>query len=189
MKIDSKLDPNRTWTLVEKRLAGESDPTLRRNLELVLAHMKAEARADIEGVVATLTEKPRYITYAVPDEPVLNPSGSKDAVRAFYDATIVQTGAHRLEFACDRVIVDAESVFTEGVMRMAYPGTTLRAMGIEVDDPDAYYVAESRMGVVWPVDAAEQRLTGEEVYSCGDPFAGIAERKIALSEIAPLQPA
>ncbi len=179
-----QLDPNKTWTLVEKRLASETDPVLRRNLELVLAHMKAEARADIEGVVATLTEKPRYITYAVPDQELLNPKGSKDAVRAFYDATIVQTGAHRLEFACDRVIVDVDSVFTEGVMRMAYPGTTLQAMGIEVDDATAYYVAESRMGIVWPVDHDEGRLTGEEVYSCGDPFEGIAERKIALEEIA-----
>ncbi len=184
-----KLDPNRTWKLVEKRLADEHDPTLRRNLELVLAHMKAEARADIEGVVATLTEKPRYITYSNPDDPILNPRGSKDAVRRFYDMTIVQTGAHRLEFACDRVIVDADSVFTEGVMRMAYPGATLRAIGIEVDDPDAYYVAETRMGVVWPVDAAEGRLTGEEVYVGGDPFAGIAGRKISQSDIAELEAA
>ena len=30
----------------------------------------------------------------------------------------------------------------------------------------------------------EDRLTGEEVYSAGDNFAGIADRKIALSEIA-----
>ena len=184
-----KLDPNRTWTLVEKRLADENDPVLQRNLALVLAHMKAEARADIEGVVATLTEKPRYRTYSNPDEAVLNPSGSRDAVRAFYDATIVQTGAHRLEFDCDRVIVDADAVFTEGVMRMAYPGRTLAALGIEVDDPDAYYVAESRMGVVWPVDASEEKLTGEEVYACGDPFEGIAGRKISLADIAPLEPA
>ena len=182
-----RIDPNRTWKLVEKRLADERDPTLRRNLELVLAHMKAEARADIEGVVATLTERPRYITYANPDDPILNPTGSKDAVRRFYDATIVQTGAHRLEFACDRVIVDADSVFTEGIMRMAYPGATLRAMGIEVDDPSAYYVAESRMGVVWPVDPAEERLTGEEVYSGRDPFAGIAQRKISLADIAAIE--
>lgn len=184
---DPRLDPNRTWTLVEKRLASEADPVLRRNLGLVLAHMKAEARADIEGVVATLTEKPRYVTYSNPDEPILNPSGSRDAVRAFYDATIVQTGAHRLEFACDRVIVDAESVFTEGLMRMAYPGSTLLALGIEVDDPDAYYVAEARMGVVWPVDPVEERLTGEEVYACGDPFEGIAQRKIALADIAEVE--
>ena len=182
-----KLDPNRTWKLVEKRLADERDPTLRHNLELVLAHMKAEAKADIEGVVATLTEKPRYVTHQNPGDPILNPSGSKDAVRRFYDATIVQTGAFRLEFACDRVIVDADSVFTEGVMRMAYPGSTLCAMGIEVDDPSAYYVAETRMGVVWPVDHGEGRLTGEETYSGVDLFAGIAQRKISLTDIAPLE--
>ena len=44
-----KLDPNRTWKLVEKRLADERDPTLRRNLELVLAHMKAEAKRRHRG--------------------------------------------------------------------------------------------------------------------------------------------
>lgn len=183
-----RLDPNRTWKLVEERYHAESDPQRKRNLELVLQHMKAEARADIEGVVATLTDKPRYRTYGNESE-VLNPEGSKDAVRAFYDATIVQTGAHRLEFDCDRVIVDESSVFTEGVMRMAYPGQTLRAMGIEVEDPEAYYLSESRMGVVWPYDAGEDRLTGEEVYSGGDNFAGIAGRKISLDEVAPLEPA
>jgi hypothetical protein len=183
-----KIDPNRTWWLVEKRLAEEQSPTRRHNLELVLAHMKAEAKADIEGVVATLTEKPRYRTYGN-EEAMLNPEGSKDAVRAFYDATIVQTGAHRLEFACDRVIVDDDAVFTEGVMRMAYPGRTLQGMGIQVDDPDAYYVSESRMGVVWPVDHGEGKLTGEEVYSDGKSFEGIEQRKIALADIAELSSA
>ncbi len=184
-----KLNPNRTWKLVEERLAAETDSTRRRNLELVLAHMKAEARADIEGVVATLCEKPRYIIHSNPDDAPMNPAGSKDAVRAFYDLTIVQTGAHRLEFACDRVIVDEGSVFTEGVMRMAYPGKTLQAMGIEVDDLDAYYLSETRMGVVWPLDEEEERLTGEEVYSSGDGFEGIAARKISLADIVELEPA
>ncbi|NRA00142.1 MAG: nuclear transport factor 2 family protein [Myxococcales bacterium] len=184
-----RLNPNLTWKLVEKRLAEESSPTRARNLELVLAHMKAEARADIEGVVATLTEKPKYIIHSSPDVELMNPNGSKDAVRAFYDATIVQTGAHRLEYACDRVVVDDDAVFTEGVMRMAYPGKTLVAMGIEVDDQDAYYLSEYRMGVVWPVDHSEDRLTGEEVYSGGDGFEGIADRKISLEDIAALEAA
>lgn len=185
-----KLDPNRTWKLVEQRFERETDPKRKRNLGLVLAHMKAEARADIEGVVATLTEKPRYRTYGTPeDDTVMNPEGSKDAVRAFYDATIVQTGAHRLEFDCDRVIADDSGVFTEGVMRMAYPAITLTAMGIEVDDPNGYYVHESRMGIVWPVDEREERLTGEEVYSVGDGFEGIAGRKIALEDVVELEAA
>ena len=184
-----KMDPNLTWKLVEARYEGETDPILKRNLGLVLAHMKAEAKADIEGVVATLTEKPFYIMHGNPDDKVMNPSGSKDAVRAFYDKSIVQTGAHRLEFACDRVIADEAAVFTEGVMRMAYPGATLQAMGIEVDDPEAYYLSEYRMSVVWPIDPVEEKLTGEEVYSAGDGFAGIADRKISLSDIAPIQDA
>jgi hypothetical protein len=180
------LDPNKTWQLVEARLDAETDPRRRRNLELVLAHMQAEAKADIEGVVATLTERPSYVMHNSPDDARTNPKGSKDAVRAFYDATIVQTGAHRLEFACDRVIVDEGSVFTEGVMRMAYPGTTLQRMGLPVDDVDAYYVAESRMGIVWPYDAAEDRLTGEEVYSSNNAFDGILERTIDLADIVAL---
>lgn len=182
-----KLDPNNTWALVEKRLANETDPVLRRNLELVLEHMKCEARADIEGVVATLVEKPRYVMHDVPDDPVMNPDGSKDAVRDFYDRTIVKTGAHRLELACERVIVDKDAVVTEGIMRMAYPGTTLRAMGIEVDDPDAHYLYETRMGIVWPVDRNEGKLIGEESYTAGDGFAGIADRKLAPEDIATLQ--
>lgn len=181
-----KLNPNNTWRLVEERLKSETDPTLRQNLELVLTHMKAEAQADIEGVVATLVEKPRYVMHDTPDVPEMNPDGSKDAVRKFYDLTIVQTGAHRLELDCDRVIVDKDAVVTEGVMRMAYPGRTLQAMGIEVDDADAHYLYETRMGIVWPVDRAAGKLVGEESYTGTDGFAGIADRKLAPEDIAEL---
>ncbi len=181
-----RLNPNNTWRLVEERLGRETDPIVRRNLELVLAHMKAEAQGDIDGVVATLTDKPRYVTHDMPDAEPMNPDGSKDAVSAFYDLTIIQTGAHRLEFACDRVIADHDAVLTEGVMRMAYPGRTLQGMGIEIDDPEAYYVYEARMGVVWPVDGDAGKLVGEETYTGGDGFEGIADRKITLDDIAPL---
>lgn len=182
-----KLDPNNTWRLVEERLASETDPVLRRNLELVLEHMKCEARADIEGVVATLVDEPVYVMHDNPDDPVMNPKGSKDAVRRFYDVTIVQSGAHRLELDCDRVLVDRHGVLTEGVMRMAYPGRTLVAQGIEVDDPDACYLYETRMGIVWPVDDAAGKLIGEESYTGGDGFADIAKRKLTDEDIVALR--
>lgn len=181
-----KLNPNNTWRLVEERMQREQDPKTRRNLELVLQHMKCEAQGDIEGVVATLCDKPTYIAHDIPDEPSMNPIGSKDAVRDFYDLTIVQTGAHQLELNCERVIADHEAVVTEGIMRMAYPGATLIAMGVEVDDPDAYYLYQTRMSVVWPVDADSGLLTGEETYTGTDGFAGIAERKITAADIVPL---
>ena len=71
-------------------------------------------------------------------------------------------------------------------MRMAYPGRTLAAMGIAVDDPDAYYLFETRMGVVWPVDAESGKLAGEETYTGTDGFAGIAFRKLDPDDIVPL---
>ena len=184
-----QMNPNKTWRLVAERLEAETDPRRRHVLELVLAHMKCEAQADIEGVVATLCDTPQYIIWSNPDDPIASPGGSRDAIRGFYDRSIVQTGAHRLEFDCDRVIVDDDAVFTEGVMRMAYPGRTLDAMGIEVPDVDSYYVAQTRMGIVWPVDLddPEARLTGEEVYSAADPFEGVADRPISLDAIAPLE--
>ncbi len=184
-----KMDPNKTWRLVAEKLEAETNPRRRHVLELVLAHMKCEAQADIEGVVATLSEKPQYIIWSNPDDPIASPGGDRDAIRGFYDRSIVQTGAHRLEFDCDRVIADDDAVFTEGVMSMAYPGRTLEAMGIEVPDVDSYYLAQARMGIVWPVDFddPEARLRGEEVYSANDAFEGVANRPISLEEIAPLE--
>ena len=41
------IDQTRTWAKVEKRLETESDPVLRRNLELLLTHMKAEVVLDL----------------------------------------------------------------------------------------------------------------------------------------------
>ena len=180
-----KIDPSNTWRLVQERMESESDPTIRRNLELVLQHMQCEAKADIEGVVATLCENPKYLAHDAPDEPVLNPSGDKEAVRDFYDKTIVQTDAWRLELDCDRVIADRDAVLTEGVMKMAYPGRTLAAMGIEVDDPDAYYLYQTRMGVVWPVDPESGMLLGEESYTGTNGFEGIADRKLEPDDILP----
>ena len=94
-----KLDPNNTWRLVQQRMEREEDPIVRRNLELVLDHMKCEAQGDIEGVVATLSEKRRSTSaHDTPDDRRHEPEhGDKDAVRAFYDLTIIQTGAHQLE--------------------------------------------------------------------------------------------
>jgi hypothetical protein len=181
-----KLNPNNTWRLVEERMIREQDPKTRRNLELVFQHMKEEARGDIEGVVATLFEEPKYVAHDVPDDVAMNPTGNKDAVRAFYDMTIVQTGAHQLEFDCDRVIADHEAVMTEGVMRMAYPGQTLISMGVAVDDPGAFYLYQTRMSVVWPVDPESGLLTGEETYTGTDGFEGIAGRKITADDIVPL---
>jgi ketosteroid isomerase-like protein len=173
------IDVHRTWAKVEERLAVEDDPIRRRNLEVVLEHMKAEARGEIDGLLATLSDDVAYHAYGT-DEPMLNPVG-KDGVRTFYE-NFVASGATRLQLEIDRLVVDRDCVVTEGVMRMAYPGRTLQAMGIDVDDPDAHYLYEARMATLWPFDA-EGKVLGEDTYTGSDGFAGIAERKLDEADI------
>lgn len=47
------IDQRVTWRAVEERLATETDPVLRRNLELLLQHMHAEATLDMDRLMAT----------------------------------------------------------------------------------------------------------------------------------------
>jgi hypothetical protein len=173
------IDPTVTYRKVEERLAAEKDPVLRRNLETVLAHMKAEMAGDVDGLLATLTDNPAYHAYGTED-PATNPVG-RDGVRAFYERFIA-SGAGQLQLDVDRLVVDKDCILTEGLMRIAYPGRTLQAMGIDVDDPHAYYLYETRMATLWPFDE-QGRATGEDTYTGGDGFAGIADRKLAPDDI------
>jgi hypothetical protein len=176
------IDSSRTWAKVQERLSSETDPVLSRNLATILQHMKAEAGGDVDGLLETLSEDVHYHAYGSTD-PAVNPKG-KAGVRTFYE-NFIASGATRLQFEVDRLVVDRDCVLTEGLMRMAYPGRTLAARGIDVDDPDAFYLYESRMAVLWPMDA-KGKARGEDTYTGGDGFAGIAERKLRSEDIAPL---
>lgn len=168
------IDQRETWAAVEARLATETDPVLRRNLEVVLAHMKAEAEGDLDALMATVAEGASYHAYG--GAPEQSPQG-KAAVRAFYEAFIA-SGATKLAFEVQRLYVDRDGVLTEGVMRMAWPGRTLATRGIPVDDVDADYLYEARMATLWPMDE-DGLVVGEDTYTGGDGFAGIENRKIA----------
>ena len=76
-------------------------------------------------------------------------------------------------------------ILTEGVMRMAYPGATLAARGIPVDDTDASYLYEARMATLWPINE-DGLFTGEDTYTGGNGFAGIEGRKLAPGDIVEL---
>lgn len=175
------IDQAVTWAKVDERLATETDPVLRRNLETVRAHMLAEAAGDLDGLVATLSDDVAYHAYSVPDVAEANPVG-KAGVRKFYE-DFIASGATKLQLDIDRLVVDRSCVLTEGTMRMAYPGRTLSARGIKVDDPDAFYLYETRMAVLWPLDD-KGLVRGEDTYTSGDGFAGIADRKLRLEDIA-----
>lgn len=177
------IDQNRTWAKVEERLKTEPDPHLRRNLETLLQHMKAEAALDMDALMATVSERAHYHSYSGRGMP--DPKG-KAAVRHFYQ-DFAASGAYKLEFDLERLVVDRGCLLTEGVMRMAYPGSTLGAMGIEVDDSDAYYLYQARMAIVWPIDE-DGLFIGEDSYVEGDGMDGIASRKIDPDDIVMYRP-
>lgn len=178
------IDQNLTWKKVEQRLAIETDPVLRRNLEMLLAHMKAEAVLDMEALMATVSERAHYHSYTGdPDAP--SPEG-KAAVQQFYE-NFAASGAGKLHLDIDRLVVDRDCILTEGIMRMAYPGRTLEAMGIAVDDLGADYLYETRMAIIWPIDE-DGLFIGEDAYVESDGFAGIAGRKIDPADVVVYRP-
>jgi len=171
------LNGNLTWIEVEKRIAVETDPVVLENLSLVRDHMKYESVGNIEGVLQTLCSSPEY-RFHLPGFESVHGNGSQESIRKFYDDLLVKGGAYQLQFIVDRVTADRNAVVTEGDFLWAYPGRTLAARGISVDDPDAYYAAHCRQLIVWPRHATEPKLTGEEIWVDRDMFLGIAERKI-----------
>jgi len=174
-----KIDPTRTWHKVEERLETENDPILRRNLETILAHMKAEAAGDLDALMETVAERAHYHAYGA--APEYSPYGRRE-VRKFYEAFIA-SGATRLELDIDRLVVDRECVLTEGVLRMAYPGSFCQDLGHDVDDREAYYLFETRMVILWPMDE-DGKILGEDSYSERNGFDGIAHRKLAPEDLA-----
>lgn len=178
------IDQHRTWTKVEERLATETDPVLRHNLKLLLTHMKAEAVLDLPILMSTVSETAVYKTFS--QDPTTWPRG-KAAVQEFYE-TFAASGAQKLCMDLDRLVVDRDCILTEGTMRMAWPGTTLQAMGIDVDDPDADYLYETRMAVLWPI-AEDGLFNGEDTYVGADGFAGIADRKLNPDDVVLYKPA
>ena len=177
------IDQHRTWLKVEQRLATETDPVLRHNLELLLTHMKAEAALDVPTLISTVAETAVYKTFQ--QDPSTWPRG-KAAVQEFYEA-FAASGAQKLQLEMDRLVVDRHCILTEGIMKMAWPGHTLQAMGIEIDDPEADYLYETRMATLWPI-TEDGLFDGEDTYTGGDGFAGIGDRKLSPEDIVLYKP-
>ncbi len=173
------IDPTTTWRAVETRLRTETDPRRRQLLENLLAHMRAEAAGDLDALLATLAPDPQYHQWgAVPVD--AGPKGWA-AVQAFY-RDFIASGATNLEYDVERLVVDYDCIATDGVMRIVYPGRALAATGRPVDDPDGYYLYETRMGVFYPYDEAG-RMVGEDTYVATDAFANL--RALTPDELPP----
>jgi hypothetical protein len=155
------IDRTKMFRLLEERISKTTNPRHLLMLNRVLQHARGEADLDLDLVMSTLTANPRYIAWGAP--PDMSPAG-RQAVRTFYEETIVQGGQFFLELDMDRIVVDDDTVVTEGNFRSLYHGADAAKRGFPVDDPEAFYLLSLRMLIVWPFDA-EGFIIGEETYS------------------------
>jgi len=155
------IDQAKTFRLLEERIAQTTNPRHLIILKRLLQHATAEAKPDLDVVMSTLSATPRYITWGAPAD--LSPAG-RQAVQTFYEETIVKGGQFFFEMDMDRIVVDDDTIVTEGYMRTLYYGADAAQRGFPVDDPAGFYLMTVRMLTVWPFDA-DGFITGEETYT------------------------
>ncbi|QQG98245.1 nuclear transport factor 2 family protein [Mycobacteroides chelonae] len=156
------IDTERTWELVEKRLAATTNERHRVVLGAVLHHMRLERDADLDGLIDTLSANPNYHFWM--DGQDFGPKG-RDGVRTYYEG-LVQGRMSVMEFEMDRLLVDDNCVVTEGFLKQIYPGAVAQSMGFPIEDPGADYLLVFRQLVLWPVDA-DGFIEGEDSYHSG----------------------
>lgn len=179
------LDFNPQYTVkpLDEYIAQTSNPRHRAILENYREHLQAEIAGDVDAIMATQAPEPQYHFYGagVGDT---GPKGHKE-VRAFYQ-NIFDQGYNKLRFDMDRFVVQDHALFFEGDMHIVFPGKAVLAFGMQVDDPDAYYVFSYRQAAIFHYDA-DGVCTGEDTYSDG-PVSAERLRKLTDAEVATLPP-
>jgi hypothetical protein len=180
------IDPYRTWQTLAERLKTETNPLHRRQLEQIIKHMKGEAAGDVDEILTTVSPNATYISYD-------NPGGPRRfeghaGIRQFYHQMFEAVSVN-LEFFVERLVVDDYCVVTEGANKSAMKGSVLAAMGIKIEDPEAFYLTRGRTLVVWPFDR-DGMILGEYIYP-GFSTAPIeaAQRKLLAEEIGTFEKA
>ena len=121
-------------------------------------HVHLEGGGDYERIVAAdmMVDEPVYrVTWGASPAVI----EGKDGVLAFYRSV----GEAVLWNSDDLLAVADWGICDELTFHQIARGSDLRAIGYEVDDPDALYHASSRQAFVWPYDD-RARLMGENLY-------------------------
>jgi hypothetical protein len=178
--IVAVIDQTKGWRAIDARLAKTTDSRHRLLLENLRDHLEAETTGDFERLLGTLAAHPDYHFWIDGNGFGGGPKGIA-AVTAHYQR-LYEERRHVLEYDIDRIVVDDDTIVTEGWFRQIYPGWVLRNRGAEVDDPDAAYLVTVRIVLFWPYDA-DGKLVGEDSYANGDMFAPERIRKLEPDEI------
>jgi hypothetical protein len=121
-------------------------------------HVHLEGGGEYERIVASdmMVDEPVYrVTWGANPAVIEGKEGVLDFYRAVGEAVLWNSD--------DLLAVADWGICDELTFHQIARGSDLRAIGYEVDDPDALYHASSRQAFVWPYDD-RARLMGENLY-------------------------
>jgi hypothetical protein len=156
MIVDQGLSARR----LKERLDRTTDARHRQMLEVVIEHLRAEVEASVDALLATLVPEPDYHLWQ--DGSDYGPKGVAQ-VMAYYQE-LVDAKRQVLEFDITRIVVDDQTIVTEGWIRAINLGSVARARGYHVDDDDASYLVTQRVVIFWPFNE-EGKMLGEDGYA------------------------
>lgn len=165
-----KIDPHQSWLPLEARAAAEPNARRRGLLIQVRNHMEQEIKGQIDLLMETLTAHPVYHFWG--NAPVV--LEGQDAVRNFYLGMFAR-GGQQFEVVVERIVVDDDTVITEGQVKQVQTGASLLAThGRDTIDgqplaPDDLVLTTTQLVTVWPADA-EGKLIGEDIYFGHEPL-------------------
>jgi hypothetical protein len=160
-----EFDQSVGWKALEERLAVTENPRHRQLIETVIAHAKAEAAFDLDGLMKTLVPEPEYHFWNSGRD--VGPKGY-DGVRKYYE-DFVAGGAAVLTSVKERIVVDDKSITHEGVISTLGTGKIAKARGYNnIDDESAHYLMRTRVNILWSFDE-DGRAYGEDSYGSSNP--------------------
>src|SRR5262245_39242130 len=158
------FDQSLGWKALEERLASTDNARHRTLIQNVVAHAKAEAAGDLDGLMATLVTDPQYHFWSHGKDH--GPKGY-EAVRTYY-ADYIKSGGAIISSPKERIFVDDNGICTEGTLTTLASGRIAKARGYHIDDDSAHYLLRMRIVVLWSFD--EKGLAyGEDTFTMSDP--------------------
>lgn len=150
---------------IEARLLRTTNARHQGMLSVLRDHIRAEAALDLDGLMATLVDEPKYHIWGSGRD--TGPKG-RDEVVAYY-TNLVTSKRGVLEYAIERIVLDDDTIVTEGFIRAFQPGDVALSFGYHVPDPAGHYLVRYRALVLWPFDESGTKLLGEDGYAGIDP--------------------
>ena len=158
------FDQTATWRTLEEHLATLTSPRQQAILQTVIDHAKAEAAADVDGLMKTLVDEPQYHFWSRGGD---NGPKGYDAVRTYY-GDYVESGAAILMAPMDRIIVSDNSVANESVMTTLGSWRIAKQRGYAIPEERGHYAMRMQIVNLWTFDD-DARAYGEDAYTSIDP--------------------